>query len=422
MELKVGFRHTELGLLPDGWDVKPLEDTLARGRLGGNYPNINNETSRPLMKMGNLSRGTFDTSKIQYIPEGFPVASEHILKKGDVLFNTRNTLELVGKVSIWNNELPEAYYNSNLMRLEFDPSVISSNSYANYCLNSEYSIKSLRKIATGTTSVAAIYGRDLMKFLLPIPPQKEQVAIANALSDVDSLIAKLDQLIAKKSDIKKGAMQELLTGKRRLPGFNKPWAGIRLRDIGTTYGGLSGKSKTDFENGKSHYIPFTNVMSNVTIDMNQLDKVSIKPGEVQNTIRIGDLIFNGSSETPEEVGYCSAVTQLTGDLYLNSFCFGFRPREDGKVCPLFLAYYFRGPSGRAIMSSLAQGSTRYNLSKNRLLNVELDLPDLAEQEQISAIFSDMDSEISELKSKRAKMADIKQGMMQQLLTGKIRLV
>lgn len=407
MELKAGYKLTELGALPLAWDTKALGPlvTITSGESPSKF-DFNNQGT-PYFKVEQLNNSTKYQTETPYL-----IKSEKRVKKGSLIFPKRGASILLNKIRIL---VSDSFMDTNLMALT--PGEDLHGEYLYYAL----SHIGLWRVAD-TTSIPQINNKHINPLVIPIPPEEEQKSIANALSDVDNLLAKLDQLIAKKSDIKKGAMQELLTGKRRLPGFNKPWGGIRLRDIGTTYGGLSGKSKTDFENGKSHYIPFTNVMSNVTIDMNQLDKVSIKPGEVQNTIRIGDLIFNGSSETPEEVGYCSAVTQLTGDLYLNSFCFGFRPREEGKVCPLFLAYYFRGPSGRAIMSSLAQGSTRYNLSKNRLLNVELDLPDLAEQEQISAIFSDMDSEISELKSKRAKMADIKQGMMQQLLTGKIRLV
>ncbi len=127
MEVKPGYKQTEVGMIPEEWDVKPLNSVLVKGRLGGNYPNQDRETDYPLMKMGNIARGYMDTSKVEYISPGVTPDPSDKLRHGDVLFNTRNTLDLVGKVAIWRDELPVAYYNSNLMRLEFDPQEVCSN-------------------------------------------------------------------------------------------------------------------------------------------------------------------------------------------------------------------------------------------------------------------------------------------------------
>jgi len=213
---KCGYKQTEVGLIPDDWGVKELGSILDHCRLGGNYPNQDEENSRPLMKMGNLGRGNIDLSKIQYISSRVNSDDSDRLQFGDLLFNTRNTLDLVGKVSIWRNELPVAYYNSNIMRLEFKPEEISSNSYANYLFNSPNLLVRLRAIATGTTSVAAIYTRDLLKLLFPIPSVPEQRAIAAVLSDMDTELDLLEQRRDKTRALKQGMMQELLTGKTRL--------------------------------------------------------------------------------------------------------------------------------------------------------------------------------------------------------------
>ena len=217
MEVKPGYKQTEVGVIPEDWEVKPLRCVLSKGRLGGNYANQDSETEFPLMKMGNIDRGYFDMAKVEFITQGVTPEQTHRLVHGDVLFNTRNTLDLVGKVAIWRDELPVAYYNSNLMRLEFDPQEVCSNEYANYALNTAGAVARLRALATGTTSVAAIYTRDLMGLQFIVPPPPEQRAIAEALSDVDALIGALDQLIAKKRDLKQAAMQQLLTGQKRLP-------------------------------------------------------------------------------------------------------------------------------------------------------------------------------------------------------------
>ncbi|GAB3514359.1 hypothetical protein GCM10027400_24420 [Pseudoxanthomonas daejeonensis] len=250
----------------------------------------------------------------------------------------------------------------------------------------------------------------------------EQSSIATALGDVDALLAAQDALIAKKRAIKQGAMQELLTGKRRLPGFSGEWEVRRLGSLGQSYGGLVGKTKNDFGQGDAQYVTFVNVMANIVVDVNAFDKVNISPGELQNRVLKNDLLFNGSSETPEEVAMCALVVDEVKNLYLNSFCFGFRLNDGAGIDSLFLTYYMRGQIGRDLIKSLAQGSTRYNLSKPAFLDGELILPSADEQVAIANVLSDMGAEIAALEAKRAKTAQLKQGMMQTLLTGRLRLV
>ncbi len=250
----------------------------------------------------------------------------------------------------------------------------------------------------------------------------EQQAIAEALSDADALIESLEQLIAKKRQIKQGAMQELLTGQRRLPGFSGEWELKKLKDFGSTYGGLTGKTKSDFGEGSSHYITFMNVMSNIVIDDEIFELVNVSENESQNNVMMGDLLFNGSSETPEELGFCSVVNKQVKNVYLNSFCFGFRFKEVNKSCGLYFAYFFRSKEGRELLKSLAQGATRYNLSKTSLLNLSFRIPSLDEQIAIADVLSELDAEVSMIQSRLSKARQIKQSMMQELLTGHIRLL
>ena len=202
----------------------------------------------------------------------------------------------------------------------------------------------------------------ILPIILP-PTKEEQIAIANALSDMDAFILSLERMIEKKKNIKQGTIQLLLSGTKRLYGFVKDWSTRKLSSLGRTYGGLSGKTKKDFENGKYPYIPFMNVMSNPVIDTNYFDYVNISYTESQNKVQKGDLIFNGSSETPEEVGMCSVLLNHFPELYLNSFCFGFRLHKGENADPLFLTYLLRSNIGRQLIYSSAQGATRYNLSK-----------------------------------------------------------
>jgi type I restriction enzyme S subunit len=146
------------------------------------------------------------------------------------------------------------------------------------------------------------------------------------------------------------------------------------------------------------------------------------PGEVQNVVLQGDLLFNGSSETPEEVAMCSFMAEDVPGLFLNSFCFGFRPGDHQQTDGRFLAYYLRANPGRELMKSLAQGSTRYNLSKSALREAAIQLPRKDEQTAIASVLSDMDAELDALGARRDKTRALKQGMMQELLTGRTRLV
>lgn len=259
---------------------------------------------------------------------------------------------------------------------------------------------------------------------LPIyrPPLTEQLRIAEALSDIDTLIAEMEALIEKKRAIMTATMQNLLTARRRLTGYSEPWKEYQFSSFGSTFNGLSGKSANDFGHGDAYYVTFVNVIYNTVIDKSILQRVDVRKNEKQNSVIKGDLLLNTSSETPEEVGMCSFVSELIPDLYLNSFCFGFRIFND-EIDPLFLSFLIRSAIGRKLMIELAQGSTRYNLPKKKFLNSSILLPNkLSEQRAIATILSDMDAELAELETKRDKYIAIRQGMMQQLLTGKIRLI
>ena len=417
--VKQGYKQTEIGVIPEDWDVDTIKSITFSVATGGNYKNSTQISPYPLIKMGNISRGNINVSKIEYVTDTIPSEKDRLIY-GDVLFNTRNTPELVGKVAIWKNELPIAYFNSNLLRFNFNLEK-SNPFFMNLIFNTEQVISEFKNIAKGTTSVAAIYPQDMLKVLIKIPPLPEQERIAEALSDVDSLISSIEKLITKKKAVKQGAMQELLTGKKRLPGFDREWDDYTIGKMGEFYSGLSGKSKKDFDCGEAHYITFLNVLSNVKIDTSILAAVDVKEGEMQNAVKKGDLFFNTSSETPEEVGMCAVLDEDLDNTYLNSFCFCFRLNDDTHN-PLFLSYYLNSAIGRRIMSVLAQGATRYNLSKNNFAETVIKLPTKEEQTAIASILSDMDNEIEALEQKLAKTRQIKQGMMQQLLTGKIRLV
>ena len=192
---------------------------------------------------------------------------------------------------------------------------------------------------------------------------------------------------------------------------------LSLREIGYFYGGLTGKSGKDFGRGNSKYITFMNVINNVVAKNDLTEFVEIKDGERQNKVSKGDLLFNGSSETPEEVAFPSLVTSDLEGLYLNSFCFGFRFEKLDKIDPLFFAYYLRSNYGRQFMSQLAQGSTRYNISKRALLDIEWNLPKVKEQKAIAEALSDIDGFILNSRRLFSKKINVMDGLVGALVSG-----
>lgn len=160
--------------------------------------------------------------------------------------------------------------------------------------------------------------------------------------------------------------------------------------MGQTYTGLSGKTKDDFGHGQARFVTYMNVFSNPISNPEMTEPIEIDPK--QNEVEVGDVFFTTSSETPEEVGMSSILLEKRGKTYLNSFCFGFRPSE--KIDSYYLAYMLRSESTRAKIIMLAQGISRYNISKNKVMEIAVSLPSLDEQKMIGQYFSQLDNLIT----------------------------
>lgn len=172
-----------------------------------------------------------------------------------------------------------------------------------------------------------------------------------------------------------------------------------MGEIGAFFGGLSGKSKKDFEKGDAKFITYMNVYSNIAIDISIAEKVDVAEGEKQNSIQYGDVLFTGSSETPEECGMSSVVTDnISEPIYLNSFCFGFRIKDLSVFNVHFLKHLFRGSVLRKQIVKTASGVTRFNVSKKKMEEIELPIPPLAEQERIVSILDRFEALTTDLQS------------------------
>jgi len=419
-QIPAGYKQTDVGVIPEDWEVKAVKEIIKKiiDNRGKTPPYKSDETIE-LIETSSISfvSNYPDYSKVTKFVSKSTYSSwfrDHP-QKNDILISTVG--EYSGSSAIMGAS--KGTIAQNLVALR--TSSIDPQYFFTWTRSNGY-IDQLRRVMMSQAQ-PSLKVPWLLGFELAYPKKvEEQKRIAHVILDIDSLISKLDQLIQKKKNIKQGAMQGLLTGKRRLSGFSGEWEHKAMGAIGTTYGGMSGKVKSDFENGTYPYIPFMNIMSNPIIDTTYFDYVNIKPAENQNKASKDDLFFNGSSETPEEVGMCSALLENIPNLYLNSFCFGFKLNKELKTNSLYLAYFYRSDVGRKLIYFLAQGATRYNLSKNKFLKLEIPYPQPEEQEALSNSFLEMDLEIDKLQTKQNKYIKLKQGMMQQLLTGKIRLI
>jgi restriction endonuclease S subunit len=237
----------------------------------------------------------------------------------------------------------------------------------------------------------------------PLPPIERQKEILEVLEKLEDCLNMAEKTSIAGQYAQRRTMNELIN---RLID-DSPYK--QLSDIGTTFGGLNGKKGSDFGKSGKPYITYLNIYNNFEIDPNGVDLVSIKPKEKQSQVKQGDVLFTISSETPDEVGISSVMTEDLGEVYLNSFCFGFRLNDNSKFCPKYLKYFFRSRYFRQAIRRLAQGSTRYNLSKSEFLKISI--PVLSDNQQMEICdsletFSEINSiiinkldELSKIKSR-----------------------
>ena len=254
------------------------------------------------------------------------------------------------------------------------------------------------------------------KIAITIPNEDEQKCISEFLDRINNIITLHQRKLDKLQATKKALLQEMFPEegqdkpKRRFKGFTDAWEQRKLGSIGSTYTGLSGKTKEDFGHGEAQYITYLNVFQNTIADITMTDKVEIDT--TQNEVKYGDVLFTTSSETPEEVGMSSVWLGDTPNIYLNSFCFGFRPNQ--KIDPYFLGYSLRAPYMRDKIKILAQGISRYNISKNKVMELEISLPNNEEQKLLGAFLQRIDLIITLHQRKLDKLKNLKQAYLNEM--------
>lgn len=385
------MKETSLGLLPNDWDVDILEHHLKIQTGSRNTEDKQENGKYPFFVR---------SSKIEHI-DTYHYDCEAILTAGDGVGT--------GKVFHYINGKFDAHQRVYILT-EFEG---IKGKYFYYYFRENF-LKEVSKY-TAKSSVDSVRRDMIAKMAVPIPKIEEQIAIAEALSDVDSLISSLQKLIEKKKAIKQGAMQELLTGKKRLPGFSTEWSKQQLGDIcNIVNGGTPSTSIAEFWNGKILWCTPTDITSCSTKYIYTTESKITESG------------LKASSATLLPKGallLCSRATIGEVRIAGNAICTnqGFKSLVVHQNISNEWLYYMVHVL-KSNMLEKAIGSTFLEISKKDLAELDIIVPEVTEQKAIAQVLSDMDSEIEQLEKKLAKYQQIKRGMMQELLTGRIRLV
>jgi type I restriction enzyme S subunit len=265
------------------------------------------------------------------------------------------------------------------------------------------------------SGVPSLSKKTISKIKINLPTKPEQQKIANFLTTIDTKIQQLRQKQQLLENYKKGVMQQIFKQEIRFKkddgGAFEDWEVKRLGEVGTYYNGLTGKTKENFGSGKP-FIKYKQIFDNSQIDLTKCDFVEIFENEKQQKAQYGDIFFTTSSETPLQIGFSSVLLDEVEELYLNSFSFGFRPESLKVLVPKFAQFLFRSNFFRKEIIKLAQGSTRYNMSKVQLMKNKISLPCEAEQQEIANFLSSIDKSIASVKEQIGGMEDYKKGLLQ----------
>jgi type I restriction enzyme S subunit len=394
MAVKKGYKQTEVGVIPEDWSLLPLEYFTSYISYGFTNPMPTTHSGVYMITARDINNGRiqFETARCTTVeayrtlltPKSRPVVGDLLLTKDGTL----GRLAIVDTQTVCINQSVAILRPNNKANVRFLKLLLESQVYQ----------KRMQEDAGGST-IKHIYITIVNRMPIALPPTlREQEAIAGALSDADAWIESLEQMIAKKRQIKQGAMQELLTGKRRLPGFSGKWETKRLGDVANVKTG-SKNNEDKVEDGEFPFFVRSDTVERINTFSHDCEAILV-PGEG----RIGDIFhyISGRFDVHQRV---YAITRFVET-----------------VSPRFLYFYLKKSFGVWAMQNTVK-ATVDSLRLPTFTSFEMTLPSsLQEQTTIATVLSDMDTEIESLESKLAKAREVKQGMMQELLTGRIRLV
>ena len=415
--MRHGFKQTEAGVLPEEWDAKSLNE-IADFSNGKPY-------EKKVTPAGRYFLITLDSIDI-----GGRLKERHkkvgiwddSLRKDDIVTVLSDIAHgnLLGLCDL----IPEdGRYVLNQRMGRLRQKVAGSPRFISLQINR---CQSHFKSRGQGTSQRHIYKRDFEALVVPLAPLSEQRTIAEALGDVDALLGALDRLIAKKRDLKQAAMQQLLTGQTRLPGFEGEWEMRRLgKHVYFLKNGVNSRAELS-AGGSVRYLHYGDIHTATSIRLKpasvEMPTLSLARARHLDRLADGDLVFVDASEDTDGVGKAVEITGTKGidvvaGLHTIAARFDKAVLADG-----FKAYLPFVPKFRAHLCRLAAGTKVYATNRSHISSVEMPLPEVDEQQAIAGVLSHMDAELEALEQRRSKTAALKQGMMQELLTGRTRLV
>ncbi len=337
------------------------------------------------------------------------------LQNGDIIVADTAEDETVGKCTEIAG-LSDEIVISGLHTIPYRPLQKYAPGYLGYYMNSASFHNQLLPLMQGikVTSISktALQNTDILY------PESvtEQAAIGTYFRNLDNLITLHQRKYDKLTNMKKSMLEKMFpknganVPEIRFKGFTDAWEQRKLGEVGETYTGLSGKSKDDFGHGSGKFITYMNVFSNPVASSNMTEAIEID--DSQNKVQFGDVLFTTSSETPDEVGMSSVWLENAENTYLNSFCFGYRPTTEYN--PYYLAYMLRSSSMRKKITFLAQGISRYNISKNKMMDIEMPIPSIDEQKQIGEYFRNLDNLITLHQRELEKLKNFKKACLEKM--------
>ena len=422
----ISFKNTEAGTIPEDWGCEIVEkiiDEISMGPFGSDIK-VENFVSEGVPVLNGPCVASIELSEVysNYLTrkkaESLKKANAH---RGDIIVTHRGT---IGQVSFIPEHSKYSTYiiSQSQFRVHFKESVLLPYFVVAYLLSPVGQKKLLEK--RGYTGVPALAQAttNFRRLSIPIPSLPEQKAIASALSDIDELIANLEKLIGKKKNIKQGAMQELITGKKRLPGFDGEWQIVNMSKNSKIKARIGWQGLTTAEyldDGYSYLVTGTDFL-NGKIRWETCHFVTKERFDQDENIQIknGDVLITKDGT----IGKVAMVEDLKKPATLNSGVFVVRPTT-GIFTEQFLYYVLLSNVFKSFIKELMAGSTIIHLYQKDIVKFNFSVPPtIEEQKAISAFLYDMDIEIDTLETKLRKLRLIKQGMMQKLLTGEIRLI
>lgn len=364
-----------------------------------------------------VSENGLDLGQSMYISDpAHKLLGRSAIRPRDLLITITGNVGRVVKVPSF---ISEANINQHIARIRIvDPMV--EPEWVFYYLQQPKIRIAFERITTGQAypQISLVQVRDAR---VPIPPIPEQRAIAEALGDVDELIGSLERLIAKKRETKQAVMQQLLTGKTRLPGFTGDWRATTLKSVADIATGIN-KPLSEMGAG-ALYVTVQDLYQGNSIPISSLGRIRVSESEIQTaSLMTGDIVFGKSSVKRNGIGYPSIFLGCDEPVVCSGFTYRARAIQ-GVSDPSFLFYALRAEATRRWLIDNSQASALTNINKSIADAIPISLPSsVLEQAAIADVLTAMDSEIDVLLTRLAKTTDIKQGMMQQLLTGKVRFV